>query len=268
MARAGKYPDLSREQEAELSRRMHKGDDSARQTLVLSNLRLVASIAKQYRCDGVPFMDLIQEGNMGLTIAAAKYHYAFRTRFSTYACMWIREYIRRYLVMRVPMIELPVRKSALLGRIREAERCLRQEGLHDPSAADIARALHLPAAAVEHALLHECRVVSLDAEAEGGSGTPLREFIADTYYAPEKRALESAGKAAVRRMVSRLPAAERRVITLRYSLDDGGIQRSLRDTGAILGITGEAARQVEARALTRLKRLCRRRGITPKTLIA
>jgi RNA polymerase primary sigma factor len=263
-----KYPPLSGDQEAELSRKIHAGDDAARKTLVMSNLRLVISIARRFNESGLPLMDLIQEGNLGLTIAASKYHYSFKTRFSTYAYAWISQYILRYVLSKSPVIAVPHRKSELIRQIKSARDYLFQQRGRKPAAEDIAGYLNLPLNLVMRLLKYVYTVTSLDVEIESCPGLTLADFVPDTCYSPETRALHAVEAAQVDELLKELPKIERKIIYYRFNFGGEKKKKTLREIGNMLGISAEAVRQNEQRALAKLRQLCIKRGIETSGMTA
>ncbi|MDR1786078.1 MAG: RNA polymerase sigma factor RpoD/SigA [Spirochaetaceae bacterium] len=260
MAQSKRYPPLSGDEEAELSRRIHAGDESARQTLVLSNLRLVISIARKFHESGLSLMDLIQEGNLGLTVAASRYHYSYHTRFSTYAYAWIAQYILRYILSKSPVIAVPHRKSELIRQIQAARNHLLQQKGSPPGTREIADYLNMPVKLVARTLKFVYTVTSLDVELESFPGLTLGDFVPDPCLTPEALVLRSMEAAQVTTLLSELPRIERKIIYLRYNFG-GAEKKTLREIGILLGISAEAVRQTERRALARLKQICLTRGI-------
>jgi RNA polymerase primary sigma factor len=261
LTQSKKYPPLSGDQEAELSRRIRAGDESAREKLVLSNLRLVISIARKHQQSGLSLMDLIQEGNLGLTIAASKYNHSFNTRFSTYAYAWISQYILRYILSKTPQIVVPHRKSELIRQIKSAQNYLFQQSGKEPTTKDIAKYLNMPLSLISRMLKYVYTVTSLDVEIEASPGLTVADFVPDMHYSPEAKVFRDEGVHQVVEILDELPNLEKKIIRHRFALDGGSKKKTLREIGNLLGISPEAVRQTEQRALARLRRICLQRGI-------
>jgi RNA polymerase primary sigma factor len=254
--RSKKYPLLSHEQEIDLSLKIQNGDIAARQQLILSNLRLVISIARKYYAPNLSLMDLIQEGNLGLTVAAAKYHYSFNTRFSTYAYSWISQYIARYIQTKSPFIAIPFRKEEMLRHIKTAHDYLFQQTGKTPSAREIAEYLELPLKLIKGALKYSYNVTSLDVDIDSYPSLTLLDTIPDEQFAPETYISRMADAMRANELLNLLPPIERNVIFYRYNFDGAKEKKTLREIGDILGISAETVRQTELRAIRRLKKIC------------
>ena len=251
-----KYPLLSHEQEIDLSLKVQSGDSAARQQLILSNLRLVISIARKYYAPNLSLMDLIQEGNLGLTVAAAKYHYSFNTRFSTYAYSWISQYIARYIQTKSPFIAIPFRKEEMLRHIKTANDYLFQQSGKTPSAREIADYLELPLKLIRSALKYSYNVTSLDVDIDAYPSLTLLDTIPDEQFAPETYISKMADAMRANELLNLLPPIERRVVFYRYNFDGAEEKKTLREIGELLGISAETVRQTELRAIRRLKKIC------------
>jgi RNA polymerase primary sigma factor len=256
LEKSKKYPLLSHEQEMELSLKVQKGDVAAQQQLIMSNLRLVISIARKYYAPNLSLMDLIQEGNLGLTVAASKYHYSFNTRFSTYAYSWISQYIARYIQTKSPFIAIPFRKEEMLRHIKKARDYLLQRKGRNPTSREIADYLDLPLKMVKGVLKYAYNVTSLDIDIDSAPSLTLIDTIPDVQFAPETYISRMADNIKANELLDLLPRIERKVIFYRYNFDGAKEKKTLREIGDMLGISAETVRQTELRAIRRLKKIC------------
>jgi RNA polymerase primary sigma factor len=247
----GRVPLLGAAEEAALARRVERGDQAARRRLVEANLRLVVAIAKPYRGRGVPFLDLIQEGAIGLMRAAERFDWRRRRRFSTYAAFWIRQALGRALAQQGHPIRLPALAAAKLSRIRGAERALAAELGRAPTAEEVG-ALAGVAAAEREALVAWARpLASLDAPAAPGE-SELGELLADEGAPdPPARAEAALLGRSLQALLRRLDERERRVLALRFGLA-GRSPQTLAEIGTGLGISRERVRQIERSSLAKL----------------
>ena len=249
-----KYPLLSAEEECELSKRIEKGDTNALNALVNSNLRLVVSIACRFRCTNMNIMDLVQEGNMGLMVAAEKFSWSFKTRFSTYAYPWIAQYMLRYANNRTSFISLPHRKEELIRKIQNAQAYLFQQYGKEAGAEEIALYLGLSEEKVRKTMAFSYTVASLDAETSTGeTSSPIGELIPDSKYSPEEILLRDEQKREIFGMLNKLPGNERLVIWYRFNFENDLHTKTLREVSKIIGVSPEAVRQTEMRAVKHLK---------------
>ena len=254
LAQIQKYPLLSALEESELSRKIETGDKEALNCLVNSNLRLVVSIAHKFANTHLPLMDLVQEGNMGLLVAAEKFNYSFKTRFSTYAYPWIVQYMLRYANSRVSFIALPHRKDEMIRKIQSAASHLFQQTGHEATSAELAVYLGIPEEQVVDYMRYNYVVSSLDVEAgDDDSSVTMGDLIADQSYAPEQEYLRAEEKARVRSLMDTLPGNERQVLWYRYNFDGSTRTKTLREISKMIGVSPEAVRQTELRALRHLK---------------
>jgi RNA polymerase primary sigma factor len=250
---------LNYEQELSLSRRIQAGDDAARQELVQGNLRLVITIAKQYMNRGISFLDLIQEGNVGLIHAAQKYDFKREVRFSTYASWWIKQAITRALDNKQRVIRLPHRKEESLRRIKQVFNQLNQSLMRKPSVDEIAREVGVEREEIINIMNVGLGPVSLDAESSDEVGN-LHEVIRDTTYSPEEILERKSLQEDVNGMLKKLENRERTVLSYRYALD-GSDRMTLKNISQKLGVSPETVRQIELRAIRKLQTYSREIGL-------
>jgi RNA polymerase primary sigma factor len=242
---------LTFEEELALSRRVLSGDDSARQTLIEANLRLVVRIAKKYMTRDVSLLDLIQEGNLGLIKAASKYDFKKNVRFSTYASWWIKQAIVRALSNKRRTIRLPHRKEEKLRKINKAYNSLSQDLKRTPNIEEIARELGLKKREVETIVQLSNAVVSLDGPTQEDAGT-LQDVIEDNSYVPERELLRENLRERTLKFLETLLEKEKQILLYRFAFY-GGKKYTLKKIGDEMGISPETVRQIEIRALRKLK---------------
>lgn len=249
----GKVPLLSSDEEAELSRKMLDGDEEAKQKLSEANLRLVVSIAKRYVGRGMLFLDLIQEGNLGLMKAIEKFDYTKGFKFSTYATWWIRQAITRAIADQARTIRIPVHMVETINRQVRAQRALLQELGREPTPEEIGDYMGIPAEKVIEIQKIAQDPVSLETPIGEEEDSHLVDFIEDTKtVAPGEAAAQTMLREQLIQALHKLTPREEKVIRLRYGLDDGK-QRTLEEVGREFNVTRERIRQIEAKALRKLR---------------
>ena len=249
----GNVPLLTGEEEVELAKRVEAGDEEAKRKLTEANLRLVVSIAKKYLGRGMPFLDLIQEGNMGLMKAVDKFDYKKGYKFSTYATWWIRQAITRGIADTGRTIRVPVHMVETINKTLRMTRTLLQELGREPTPEEVADRLGVPVSRVREVLKISKDPVSLDTPIGEEDDSHLGDFIEDdTIMSPADSAAFSMLREELATALESLTERERQVIKLRFGLDDGRA-RTLEEVGKEFSVTRERIRQIEAKALRKLR---------------
>ncbi len=249
----GRVPLLSAEDEIELARRMQEGDDEAKKKLSEANLRLVVSIAKRYVGRGMLFLDLIQEGNLGLMKAVEKFDYQKGFKFSTYATWWIRQAITRAIADQARTIRIPVHMVETINKLTRVSRILLQKYGRDPTAAEIAKEMGISEERVREIQKIAQDPVSLETPIGEEEDSHLGDFIEDeTTVTPSDSVSTTMLKETLLGVLNSLTPREEKVLRLRYGVDDGR-PRTLEEVGKEFNVTRERIRQIEAKALRKLR---------------
>ncbi|NLY56495.1 MAG: RNA polymerase sigma factor RpoD [Firmicutes bacterium] len=257
----GRVPLLTAAEEIELAKRILEGDEAARRRLAEANLRLVVSIAKRYVGRGMLFLDLIQEGNLGLIKAVEKFDYSKGFKFSTYATWWIRQAITRAIADQARTIRIPVHMVETINKLIRVSRKLLQELGRDPTPEEIAKEMGLTEERVREILKISQEPVSLETPIGEEEDSHLGDFIEDEDSpAPAEAASYSLLKEQLEEVLDTLTPREKKVLRLRFGLDDGRA-RTLEEVGKVFGVTRERIRQIEAKALRKLRHPSRSRKL-------
>ena len=247
------YPRLTAEEERELAQRCAAGDEEAIRKMVNSNLRLVVSVAREYAGRGVPLLDLIQEGSIGLLAAAKKFDYTLDFRFSTYATKWIRQGVSRYLTGH-GTIRVPVHTAERIHKVNAARASLLVELAEEPTVEQIAEKCGIPAAKVEQLMGLLPQTCSLDAQIGDEDGT-LSQLLENIHAEqPYEKVVREELNQTMETLMASLNERQQQILRLRFGMADG-VCYSLEQTGKKLGISKERARQVEKQAIEKLQKL-------------
>ena len=257
----GRFPLLTSEEEIVLAKRIKVGDMRAKHKLINSNLRLVVSIAKKYTGRGMLFLDLVQEGNLGLIRAVEKFDYRKGYKFSTYATWWIRQAITRAIADQARTIRIPVHMIETINRLRKTSRILLQQLGHKPTEKEIAQRARMSVDKVREILRISQVPLSLETPVGDEESSRLGDFVEDsTVQAPDEVVLQGLLRDDLEDVMNTLSERERTVLKLRFGLDDGH-PRTLEEVGRVFNVTRERIRQIEAKALRKLKHPTRARKL-------
>ena len=248
-------PLLTAKQEIELANRIKKGDTVAKRQMTLSNLRLVINIAKRYSHLGVPLLDLIEEGNIGLMKAVIKYNPKKGFRFSTYGAWWIRQYITRAIANQGKTVRIPVYMTELISKFKRITEEMSQKLGRKPTAMEIARRMRLPVERIERLqeLVTSAQTTSLETPVGEEGETEMIDLLQDEDApSPQEDITRFLQHERINALLQKMNERERRVLVLRYGLDDG-ISRTLGETAKFFGITRERVRQIEVAAMRKLR---------------
>ena len=252
MKQIGQIPILTKEQEYACARNAAGGSELAKQQLTEANLRLVVSIAKHFQNRGLPLLDLIQEGNLGLMKAVDRFDYRKGYRFSTYATWWIRQSVSRAVADHSRLIRLPAYMVDQVNKLNKARNALRMEYDREPTDVELARRTGFPMTKVRDLLSVGQSPISLDAPADEDGDSAIGDFISsNTVKSPEEAASEASLKEAVSKALADLDERERKVLMLRFGFEDGK-EYTLEAVGKKLGVTRERIRQIEGNAIRKL----------------
>jgi RNA polymerase primary sigma factor len=258
---AGRHPLLNAAQEVELAKKIERGDMHAKQTMIQSNLRLVVSIAKNYRNQGLPFLDLIQEGTLGLIRAVEKFDWRRGYKFSTYATWWIRQAVARALADKARTIRMPVHIVERMQKMNRAERMLWTQLGREPTLDEIAEEANLPVQQAKEVKAAARASTSLDQPVGEQEDAVFGDFVANDDPLPEEKVEDSLRSEALAQALAALSDRERQVIILRYGLADSE-PKTLEEIGRRLTLTRERVRQIETEALKRLAKLREMESVT------
>ena len=247
-----RIPLLSFDDELDLSRLIQQGNEEARRRLIEANLRLVVKIARSYAAVDIPMMDIIQEGNLGLMHAAEKYSHLKNVRFSTYAGWWIRQSISRFLVNRRRAIRLPHRKEEVLRRVQRVYHTLSQTLMRQPRLEEIAKEIGVSQEDIEVILTMTNGFVSLEIDTGGEEYGVAMDIYEDYTYSPEQALMRQSSWDATLKALKTLKTRERRILMYRYQLN-GGERQTLKSIGDKMGLSPETVRQIEIRALRKMR---------------
>ncbi|MBN2874453.1 MAG: RNA polymerase sigma factor RpoD/SigA [Spirochaetales bacterium] len=250
--RVKQVPLLTAEDERELSMRIQAGDEEARSRLIEANLRLVIKIARAFANFDVPLIDLIQEGNMGLIKAAERFDYRRNVRFSTYASWWIKQAVTRSLVNSRRAIRLPHRKEELIKRIHKTYGFLSQSLAREPTSSEIAAELGITEHVVYEALEMSGAIMPLEGDYEDDESGSVLDVFADETYSPDAELFKNCISERTVAMLEALMEKERQVLIYRFEFY-GNKKRTLKGIGQTMGISAETVRQIEKRAIRKLR---------------
>lgn len=250
-----RYPLLTPDEERKLARRCAEGDEDAIRQMVNSNLRLVVSVAREYAGRGVPLMDLIQEGAIGLLVAARKFDYTLDFRFSTYATKWIRQGVTRCLMNHGCLIRVPMHTAERMRKVNQARAALRQQTGEEPGCQEIAQMTGIPQAKVEELLQLTPEICSLDVPTGDGEDGTLGMLVEDIQAPqPQEELVRQELVSTMDNLLSALNERQQRVLRLHFGMEDGR-SHSLEEIGQMLGVSKERVRQIEMQAMDKLQKM-------------
>ena len=261
----GKIPLLSSEEELEVAKKIYETQNPmARKVLINANLRLVVSIAKKYIGRGLSFLDLIQEGNMGLIKATEKFDYTKGYKFSTYATWWIQQSITRAIADKARIIRLPIHLIESINKIKKATMDLTTELGRIPNKQEIADKMGIPVSKLTSIIKSTQSTISIDTPTgQKDDSNKIIDYIVDeSTIAPDNMVSQESMIDDIKLMLEQLSQKERDVLILRFGLNSDGNKKTLDEIGSIYGVSRERIRQIENRAISKLKKLCKNRNLT------
>ena len=261
----GKIPLLSNEEELEVAKKIYENQSEfARKVLINANLRLVVSIAKKYIGRGLSFLDLIQEGNMGLIKATEKFDYTKGYKFSTYATWWIQQSITRAIADKARIIRLPIHLIESINKIKKATMDLTTKLGRIPNKQEIADEMGIPISKLTSIIKSTQSTISIDTPTgQKDDSNKIIDYIVDeSTIAPDNIVSQESMLEDIKNMLDQLSQKERDVLILRFGLNNNGNKKTLDDIGSIYGVSRERIRQIENRAISKLKKLCKNRNLT------
>jgi RNA polymerase primary sigma factor len=253
-----RIPLLTRQEEHDLAQRVRRGDVTAKERMVLANLRLVISIARKYQGMGLPLADLIGEGNLGLIKAVDRFKYEKGYRFSTYASKWIRQAVTKTLATDSRTVRLPANVIEIIRKVRATEETLLRNRREEPAEQDVCSRVGVSPSRYAQ-VTNASSTVSLDSPCSPDGEVSLHELLADTSgRPPDDVAFRRIDNTRLEGLLDRLSKRERRILSYRFGLEDGNL-RSLAETGKMVGITRERIRQIEKRAIEKMRKMMKKR---------
>jgi RNA polymerase primary sigma factor len=255
---------LDANEELKLGKLIKDGDSSAKKKLVQANLRLVVSIAKKYQNYGLSFSDLVQEGNLGLMIAAEKYNYALGYKFSTYATWWIKQTIYKAIAEQSYSFKIPVYVQEIISKYTKLKREMEKGSDKSFSSKEIAKKLDIPESKIDNYLEAFNKAISIDAEYDSGDGgvVKLSDFLEDANSCPTKQTEFNHLKRDIKKALGRLKDREEKVLKMRYGMDSNSIKpKTLEEIGKMFGVTKECVRQTELRAIKKVRSFCEQENL-------